>query len=230
MNSRLAGTRVCLFDAYGTLFDMHSAVALLRQGMDDQADALSALWRQKQLEYTWLRSLMKDYVDFETVTADALDFALERFPQDDAVNLRAALLDAYTTLSAYPEVSATLSTLRERGWKLGILSNGTRRWLDAAVAGSDLGALLDDIVTVEPLRFFKPDPAVYQLGCDRMGADASEVCFLSSNAWDVSGASYFGYQAVWINRTGQPRERLGGGPVDEISTLDALPELLPALD
>ncbi len=228
--NQLRATRVCLFDAYGTLFDVHSAVACLRPRMDQQADQLSALWRQKQLEYTWLRSLMQDYVDFEVVTADALDYALERFPQPDSAALRGALLDAYTTLSAYAEVAGTLATLKSRGWRTGILSNGTQCWLDAAVDGSALRDVLDDIVTVESLRCFKPTPSVYQLGCDRMGVDASEVCFLSSNAWDVAGAAQFGYRSVWINRAGQPAERLGAQAVTQISTLDQLPDLLPTLD
>ncbi|MEM9602975.1 MAG: haloacid dehalogenase type II [Pseudomonadota bacterium] len=227
MSDALHATRVCLFDAYGTLFDVHSAVARLRSGMNDEAEQLSATWRQKQLEYTWLRSLMQDYTDFEQVTADALDYALAAHPQPDAVALRAGLLEAYTTLSAYPEVPGTLATLHANGWPLGILSNGTVAWLDAAVDGSGLRPWLAELVSVDPLRVFKPAPVVYQTGCDRMRVAAHEVCFLSSNAWDVAGAAHFGYKPVWINRGGQPVERLSGRAEAEIRTLDALLPLLP---
>ena len=228
MSAKLHATRVCLFDAYGTLFDVHSAVAKLRERLDDKAASLSALWRQKQLEYTWLRTLMQDYVDFEQVTADALDYALAVYPQADADALRADLLSAYTTLSAYPEVPDTLAKLHANGWSLGILSNGTPAWLDAAVDGSDLRPWLAELISVEALLLFKPSPEVYQLGCDRMGVTANQVCFLSSNAWDVAGAAYFGYRSVWINRAGQPAERLNGQAETEINTLDKLLDLLPA--
>lgn len=227
MTERLQSTRVCLFDAYGTLFDVHSAVAALRERMDHNADSLSALWRQKQLEYTWLRTLMQDYADFEVVTADALDYALAIYPQVGADSLRADLLHAYTTLSAYPEVPQTLAALHARGWSLGILSNGTMRWLNAAVDRSQLGEWLSELISVEELGVFKPTPKVYQLGCDRMGVLAHEVCFLSSNAWDVAGAAHFGYRPVWINRARQPAERLSGRAEAVIDTLDKLIDVLP---
>jgi 2-haloacid dehalogenase len=210
-----------VFDAYGTLFDVHSAVSQHQQKLGDKAQAVSALWRTKQLEYTWLRSLMQRYVNFAQVTRDALDYALESHGIEDE-KLRQDLLDAYLKLSCYPEVPETLGKLKQQGLGTAILSNGSIEMLEAGVRNSHLDELLDGVFSVDTIRIFKPDPQVYQLAVDQLGCDPQEILFFSSNAWDVSGSATFGFQAVWVNRFGQAPERLPGNPVLEIKTLDAV--------
>ncbi len=224
-DTALAATEVCVFDAYGTLFDVHSAVARDASALGPLADDVSALWRRKQLEYTWLRSLMGAYVDFWQVTADALDVALAQHGVADAA-LRQRLLDAYLTLDAYPEVAPTLAALQAWGRRLAILSNGSPAMLRAAVDAARLGERFAAVLSVDDVGIFKPAPAVYQLACKRLDVPAERVCFLSSNGWDVHGAAAFGFQAIWINRFGQPDERLPGVPRRVIHRLD---ELLPFL-
>ncbi len=223
--NRLSDTRACVFDAYGTLFDVHSAIGRYRARIGSEADALSALWRQKQLEYSWLRSLMGDYIPFWQITQDALDYALHRFGLDDG-ELRDSLVNAYLELQAYPEVDGVLRELRQQGRRLAILSNGSPEMLEAAVNGAQMGPHLEAVLSVDELRIFKPDPRVYQLACDRLGLDPHQIVFLSSNAWDAAGAASFGFRVVWINRFAQPWEYLPGAPEAEIRTLDELPPLL----
>ena len=222
---RMNGINACVFDAYGTLFDVQSAVGRHREQIGQKADAVSALWRQKQLEYTWLRSLIRCHADFWQITGDALDFALAVNAIDDE-GLKHDLMQAYLSLDAYQEVPPTLATLSDQGFKLAILSNGSPAMLAAAVENAGLGARFDDVLSVETCGIFKPDPAVYQMACDTFGLSAVEICFLSSNGWDVAGAASFGYQVVWINRFNQPSERLPGRPQAEIGSLD---QLLPLL-
>ncbi len=217
--------KACVFDAYGTLFDVHSAVAGLKPRLGEKAQAVSALWRAKQLEYTWLRSLMREYVDFWQVTGDALDYALESQQLDDS-SLRDDLMQAYLALECYEEVPGVLERLRGAGIRTAILSNGSPRMLDAAVRSAGLDALIDDVWSVDDLRVYKPHPAVYRLAVDALGVAAREICFLSSNAFDVAGAAVFGFQVVWINRFGQSRDRLPGDPVAQIHTLDELEEIV----
>jgi 2-haloacid dehalogenase len=217
--------KACVFDAYGTLFDVHSAVGQYREQLGDAADPVSLLWRTKQLEYTWLRSLMKHHADFWQVTRDALDFAFEA-NGITSKNLRDDLMNAYLSLTAYPEVSDALFLLKTRGYKLAILSNGTPDMLDSAVANSDLSDLIDVNLSVEAVKIFKPDPKVYQLAVDTLKVQAHEIIFQSSNAWDASGASAFGFNVAWINRFGQSRERLPGHPDFEIKNLMELTNLL----
>jgi len=224
--TRLSGIKACAFDAYGTLFDVHSAVGRHREHLGAKADAVSALWRQKQLEYTWLRSLMGKHADFWQVTADALDFALAAHDVADGP-IKDRLMQAYLTLAAYEEVPATLEILSGKGLGLAILSNGSPRMLDAAVANAGLTNRFDHVLSVEACGIFKPAPIVYQLACDAFGFAARDICFLSSNAWDVAGAASFGLRVVWINRFGQPPERLPAGPEAEIRRLDDLLALLP---
>jgi 2-haloacid dehalogenase len=223
----LRGIRALVFDAYGTLFDVHTAVGRHRGRVGADPDRLSALWRQKQLEYTWLRSLMGRYANFWHVTADALDFALETCAIQDPA-LRDDLLDAYLKLGCYEEVEAVLSTLRNRGFRLAILSNGSPDMLIKGTVSAGIGHLLDDIVSVEDVGIYKPDPRVYQLACDRLDVSAEEICFQSSNAWDAAGASAFGFRVVWINRFGQRPERLPGRPDGALDSLRGLPDLLAA--
>jgi 2-haloacid dehalogenase len=220
----MSGIRACVFDAYGTLFDVHSAVARLRAQVGGQADALSQLWRTKQLEYTWLRALMGRHVDFWQVTGDALDYALARTGTDPAV--REPLMQAYLALDAYPEVPDMLRRLREGGLKTAILSNGAPKMLEAGARSAGIEALLDAILTVEDVGIFKPHPKVYQLAVDRLAIPPDQIAFQSSNAWDVSGAATFGLRAVWINRLDVPPERLPGAAEHELSDLSGLPALL----
>ena len=218
------GIRACVFDAYGTLFDVHSAVARLRPRVGAQADALSQLWRAKQLEYTWLRALMGRHADFWQVTGDALDYALARTGVDPEV--REPLMQAYLALDTYPEVPDVLRQLRAAGLRTAILSNGEPSMLAAGASGAGIDGLLDAILSVEEVGIFKPHPKVYQLAVDRLGVGADEIAFQSSNAWDVSGAATFGLRAVWINRLGMPPERLPGAAEHELRDLSGLPALL----
>ena len=223
-------TKACVFDAYGTLFDVHSAVARHRDRLDstELADAVSATWRSKQLEYTWLRSLMRRHADFWQVTGDALDYSLARHSINNPA-LRQDLMEAYLRLDCYPEVPGVLKTLRERGYKTALLSNGNPDMLNAAVEGAGLSELLDASLSVEEVGIFKPDPRVYQLALDRLGLDKpNAVSFQSSNAWDAVAATSFGFDVAWINRFAQPHERLGYQPAAELQTLNELPPLLDA--
>ena len=222
--ARMAGIRACVFDAYGTLFDVHSAVAGLRDRLGGQGDALSQLWRTKQLEYTWLRALMARHADFWQVTGEALDHALARTRVDPAV--RAPLLQAYLTLDAYPEVPDVLRRLRAGGLKTAILSNGEPKMLAAGARSAGIDGLLDAVLSVETVGVFKPDPRVYQLAVDRLGVPADAIAFQSSNAWDVHGAACFGLRPVWINRQSAPPERLPGAPEHTLEDLSGLPALL----
>jgi 2-haloacid dehalogenase len=215
----------CLFDAYGTLFDVHSAVAKESAALGDKAQAVSATWRDKQLQYTWLRSLMGEHTDFWQVTGDALDYALASQGVEDA-GLRQRLMDLYLTLDTYPEVPGALKRIRDSGRKTAILSNGEPRMLASAVDSAGIKDLLDDVITVEAVGIYKPDPRVYGLGAERSGAPAERICFVSSNAWDVHGAANFGFNCAWINRFGQQRERLPGTPKAEVRTMDEVAELL----
>ncbi|HZA65972.1 MAG TPA: haloacid dehalogenase type II [Geminicoccaceae bacterium] len=223
-SARMSGIRACVFDAYGTLFDVHSAVARLRERVGEQADALSQLWRTKQLEYTWLRALMGRHADFWQVTDDALDYALARTGVDRAV--REPLMQAYLSLDAYPEVPEVLRRLRAGGLKTAILSNGEPEMLEAAARSAKIDGLLDAVLSVEEVGIFKPHPKVYQLVLDRLAVAADQVSFQSSNAWDVNGAATFGLRAVWINRLGMPAERLPGAAEHELRDLSGLPALL----
>ena len=215
--------RNAVFDAYGTLFDVHSAASRYQARLGEQAQTVSVLWRTKQLEYTWLRSLMQRYVDFWKVTQDALDYALDSHGIDDN-SLRKDLLSAYHELSCYPEVPDTLNKIKQMGLGTAILSNGSPEMLEAGVSNSNLEKVLDLIISIDTIEIFKPSPIVYQLATDQLSCNSEEILFFSSNAWDVSGAATFGFQTVWVNRFGQAPERLPGTPVMEIKTLDAVLE------
>lgn len=221
----LSGIRACVFDAYGTLFDVASAAARCSDVLGERAAAVAALWRDKQLSYSWLRGLQGRHADFWQVTGDALDYTLETFEIDDAA-LRARLMDLYLTLSAYPDVSATLRRLKDAGLGTAILSNGSPRMLQAAVEAAGIGGLLDHVLSVETVGVFKPHPSVYQLAVDRLGVPAAAIAFQSSNGWDAHAASAFGMRVVWCNRIGQRRERLPGAPDHTVRSLAELPALL----
>ena len=215
----------CVFDAYGTLFDVHSAVAHGGAALGDKAPAVSALWRQKQLEYTWLRSLMGAHADFRQVTKEGLDYALAFHGIEDP-GLAARLMDLYLTLDAYPDAAPCLEALRAAGRATAILSNGEPEMLRAAVASAGLAALFDAVLSVEEVGIFKPDPRTYRLAVDRLQVPAERVCFVSTNAWDAAGAAYFGFRVAWLNRFGLRLERLPGSPAAVIEGLDELPGLL----
>ncbi len=220
-----AKVKACVFDAYGTLFDVHSAVRRGGQALGDKAAAVSDLWRTKQLEYTWLRSLMGAHVDFWQVTSDGLDFALKASGIEDPA-LHDKLMHLYLSLDAYEEVKATLEVLKKGGLQTAILSNGSPKMLEAAVQSAGLADLLDANLSVEDVGIFKPDARVYQLAVDRLRVAPDEICFLSSNGWDAKGAAHFGFKVAWINRFKRETERLPGDLVTVIHRLDELPPLL----
>jgi len=224
-NPEIPGIRACVFDAYGTLFDVHSAAARCRDNLGDKADTLSDIWRQKQLQYTWLRSLMRTHADFWQVTGDALDFAMAAVGLDDPA-LRRRLMDLYLELDAYPEVPEMLRRLKEGGLVTAILSNGAPAMLEAAVRSARLADTLDHVLSVEDVGIFKPDPGVYRLAAERLAVAPHEVCFQSSNAWDAYAASHFGFRVVWVNRFKQPPERIPGAPDRQVGDLSPLPELV----
>ncbi|HEX9170637.1 MAG TPA: haloacid dehalogenase type II [Roseiarcus sp.] len=221
----LTGVSACVFDAYGTLFDFASAAARCADIPADRRAALTALWRDKQLQYTWLRTLEDRYVDFWQVTGDALDFALESLDLASPP-LRERLMDLYLGLEPFPEVPAVLGALREAGYKTAILSNGSPAMLDALVGRAGLKPMFDAILSVDAVGDFKTHPKAYQYALDSLGLPARAIAFQSSNAWDAHGASEFGMRVVWCNRYGQRRERLPGHPDFEIRTLTELPGLL----
>jgi 2-haloacid dehalogenase len=221
----LPGIRACVFDAYGTLFDFGSAAARCRDVLGEKTAALTTLWRDKQLQYTWLRALQNRHADFWQVTADALDYALDTLDIRDT-GLRLRLMDLYLALDAFPEVPAMLRRLRETGMRTAILSNGTPTMLKAVVGSAGIGDLLDAVISVEEVGVFKPHPRVYQLALDRLGVAAEAISFQSSNAWDAYAASAFGMRVVWCNRYGQRQERLPGRPDHEITSLAELAALV----
>ena len=223
----LDGIHACVFDAYGTLFDFASAASRCADALGDKAGTLTPLWRDKQLQYTWLRAAQHRHADFWQVTGDALDFAMETLAiSDERGTLRQRLMSCYLTLDAFPEVPEVLRQLKAAGFVTAILSNGAPAMLAAAVQHAGIGGALDHVLSVEEVGVFKPAPAVYQLAVDRLGVPTSAIAFQSSNAWDVHAASAFGLRTVWCNRSGQRRERLPGAPDREVKTLAELPELL----
>lgn len=218
--------KACIFDAYGTLFDVHSAVMRHASEVGDCAEALSALWRQRQLEYSWTRTLMGRYADFWEITNDSLEFALKSYKLEGRSELKERLMSAYLELSAYPDASGTLLDLKAMGMKVAILSNGNSKMLDAALEASGLTKLLDASLSVDELKIYKPDPRVYQLACDRLDVQPDEVCFVSSNAWDIGGAAAFGFNAVRINRHDAPLEYEFAPLRAQLRNLSELPGLL----
>lgn len=213
--------RAAVFDAYGTLFDVTSAAATLAPEIGDKAPDLSRLWRQKQLEYSWLRTLMGAHADFWRVTADALDYAIERLALP--IGLRPRLLELYFRLAPYPDARPLLELCRARGLKTAILSNGSPEMLNAAVGGANFTALFDALLSVEAIGMFKPRAEVYQMAVDRLGVAAGQILFVSANGWDVAGAAHFGFHAVWINRNGDPVDRLPALPLAIVGSLAELP-------
>lgn len=217
-------SKAYVFDAYGTLFDVHSAVGRYRSEIGDVADQLSATWRDKQLQYTWVRALTGRHQPFDNVTADGLDFAIASVG-GVADGLKEKLLSAYMTLDAYPEVRDVLAELKDKGAQTAILSNGSPKMLEAAVSSSGISDLLDAALSVEDVGIYKPDPKVYQMAVDRLGVATGDISFQSSNRWDIAGATAFGFRCVWINRFGQPDEFADMSPDEVLTTLSPLPDL-----
>jgi 2-haloacid dehalogenase len=218
----LRGVQACVFDAYGTLFDFAAAA---RRVLGDDTSFIT-LWRDKQLQYTWLRAAQDQHADFWQVTGDALDFALETIIGKS--DLRDQLMSLFLTLDPFPEVPNVLRKLKTAGMRTAILSNGSPAMLDAAVKAARLQPLLDAVLSVEEVGVYKPHPKVYQLAVDRLSIPASAITYQSSNAWDAYAASAFGMQVVWCNRYGERRERLPGSPDREIASLAQLPALVGA--
>jgi 2-haloacid dehalogenase len=216
--------RAFVFDAYGTLFDVHAAIARHRAAAGPEADRFSEIWRAKQLEYAWMLSAAGHYVDFWTLTERALDYAFARVPSVDKA-LRATVLDAYFKLDAFPDARAALSALKAKGLKTAILSNGNPRMLDGAVTAAGIGSDLDAVLSVDPIRIYKPQPAVYALVTDTFKIAPADVAFVSSNRWDVMGATAFGFKCMWVNRANLPDEYPEFAPVKVVRDLADLAKL-----
>jgi 2-haloacid dehalogenase len=221
----LAGVEACVFDAYGTLFDVGSVARALREAVGERWPALSERWRERQLQYTWLRAITGRHADFWQVTGDALDHALDGLGIADAA-LRERLLRQYLQIEVYPEVPAVLRALKAGGMRLAILSNGTPDMLAAAVGHAGLEGLFDAVLSVESAGVFKPHAAVYDLAPRSLGLSRERLCFLSSNGWDAWSAKAYGMRVLWCNRAGQPPERIPEAPDGELADLGELPALV----
>ena len=223
---KLNGIAACVFDAYGTLFDVNSAAREAQNLLGEKWQPLAELWRAKQLQYTWLRGLGGRYEDFWQVTGEALEFALDTFGLEGNSELRERLMNSYRIPSGYPEVAETLRQIKLAGFKLAILSNGTPGMLAAASQNAGIADLFDAVLSVEEVKVYKPHPAVYQMACDRLGLKAQQICFVSSNGWDAYSAKSFGFRVLWCNRTGQPPEKIPQTPDAQISTLAEIMQLI----
>ena len=224
-NSKAKGIHACVFDAYGTLFDVNSAAEQESTALGDIWLPLAELWRSKQLQYTWLRSLGGRHADFWQVTGDALDYAMASLKLTDEA-LRDRLMNLYLNLDAYPEVGATLRQLKAAGMQLAILSNGSPKMLSAAADNAGITSLLDAILSVEEAGVFKPHPSVYQLAVERLGVGQDDICFVSSNGWDAYSARAYGLRVAWCNRFGQAAEHIPSPPDWEITSLAELPAIV----
>ena len=214
----------CVFDAYGTLFDVNSAAEKCKSKIGDNWEDFANFWRTTQLEYTWLRSLMKRHKNFWQITEDSLDKSMKVFNIDK--NMRKDLLNLYKVLSPYPEVKKVLQNLKKKNIKLAILSNGTPDLLNELVASNNLTSLFDDLFSVEEVGIFKPDPKVYGLPLKKYKAQAFEIAFLSANTWDVSGGGNYGYNSIWVNRNKSVFDILDYKPKNEINNLTHLLDIV----
>ena len=224
--TKLEGIRACVFDAYGTLFDVHAPMRKLAAEIGPDADNISKLWRQKQLEYTWLRSLMGVHADFWHVTGDALDYALETFAVNEP-GLRDEIMALYLKLEAYPEAEAALQAVRAKGRRTAILSNGSPSMLDSAVRSSGLDKLFDMVLSVEDVGIYKPSRRVYRHAMQKLTLhDAPSICFVSANTWDAQAAAQFGFQVVRVDRFGLKDDRIPGRPAATVPDLGGLADLI----
>jgi len=225
---------ICIFDAYGTLFDVTSATRIVANeeeysSFPNHSVKVSNSWRIKQLEYSWLRNIMHEYIDFWQITKDALDFALEE-NQIKNEKLRQRLLDVYWNLSAYPEAHDVLTTLKANNIQTGILSNGSNQMLNSAVVSANLENYLDKIISIDGIEIYKPDQKVYQMVIDQFNCKIEEVLFISSNGWDIAGASKFGFTTLWVNRNLIPKDRLTFMPNKITNNLSTIPNILKELN
>ena len=215
--------KAIIFDAYGTLFDVNSAAEKCKDKIGSKWESFSNYWRTTQLEYTWLRSLMKRHKDFWKITEDSLDKSMKVFNINP--NMKSELLDLYKILSPYPEVKETLQLLKEKNYKLSILSNGTPSLLNELVSSNDL-KVFDDIFSVEEVGIFKPDSKVYDIPVKKYKIEKSEVAFLSANTWDVSGGGNYGFNAIWVNRNNVIFDNLDYSPENQINNLKHLLDII----
>ena len=216
--------KAVLFDAYGTLFDVNSAAEKCKSKIGDRWEAFANFWRTTQLEYTWLRSLMKRHKDFWQITEDSLNKSIKVFNID--VNMKNELLDLYKVLSTFPEVKNTIIKLKEKNYKLAILSNGTPQLLSDLVKSNDLENMFDDIFSIEEAGIYKPSPKVYDLPVVKYKIQKNEIMFLSANTWDISGAGNYGYNSVWVNRNNNILDNLDYKIKNEIKSLNQLIDIV----
>ena len=217
--------RVFIFDAYGTLFDVNAACRELSIEVGEKWQELSTLWRLRQVEYTWLRNSMNAYIDFWQITSDSLDYAMDTLNINNK-NLRSNLLKLYLKLEAYSEVKGVLEKLKEEGFKIGILSNGSKKMLDSAVNNANISGLLDEVISVEECKVYKPSNKVYDLVEIKMGVKKEQVLFFSSNAWDMHAASNYGFNTIWVNRFNAKLERLPGKPLKIVNSIEKINKII----
>ena len=216
--------KAIVFDAYGTLFDVNSAAEKCKNKLGNKWESFANFWRTTQLEYTWLRSLMKKHKNFWQITEDSLDKSMKVFNIDN--NLKNELLNLYKILSPYPEVKKVLKNLKERKFKLAILSNGTPELLNNLVKKNDLNNLFDDLFSIEEVQIYKPDSKVYDLPIKKYNIQPNEIVFLSANTWDVSGGGNYGYNSIWVNRNKSHFDNLDYLPKNEIGNLTQLLDIV----
>ena len=216
--------KAIIFDAYGTLFDVNSAAEKCKEKLGDKWEGFANYWRTTQLEYTWLRSLMRRHKDFWQITEDSLDKSMNFYNIDNS--MRSELLNLYKVLSPFKEVNDALKKLKQSNYKLAILSNGTPDLLNELVVSNQLKDIFDDIFSVEEAGIFKPDSKVYDLPINKYNIEKNEVLFLSANTWDVSGAGNYGYNTVWVNRNNNIFDKLDFEPIQQISNLSELLDLI----
>ena len=221
-DQRIEDVQACVFDAYGTLLDFNSAVMKCRDEIGDSAERLSDVWRQKQLQYTWLLNSMDEYLDFREVTRRALVFSFRSLGLGCDEGNVSSLLDAYLHLAPFKDVKQALSDLSDSGRRLLVLSNGTPGMLDGVLANGGLLPHFEAIMSVDEVGVFKPDPKVYSLAADRLGLPLDRIGFVSANSWDIAGASSFGFAAAWLNRTGGVADEVGGSAKIEVNSLSGL--------
>ena len=217
--------KACIFDAYGTLFDVNSACRELSKEVGHNWESLASLWRLRQVEYTWLRNSMNEYIDFWQITSDALDYAMETLEIEN-IKLKQDLLALYLKLEAYPEVKDLLKKLKQKGFKTGILSNGSIKMLNSAVDNANIRDLLDEILSVEECEIYKPSKKVYDLVEKNIKVKKENVMFFSSNAWDMHAASNYGFNTIWVNRFNAKLERLPGKPKNIVNSLKKIDEII----
>ena len=216
--------KAIIFDAYGTLFDVNSAAEICKDKIGDRWEPFANFWRTTQLEYTWLRSLMRRHKDFWQITEDSLDKSMKAFSIDP--KMKNELLNLYTTLSAYKEVPETLKILKEKKFKLAILSNGTPSLLNQLIKSNNLDNLFDDLFSIENVKIYKPDPKVYDIPIKKYQIEKNEVAFLSANTWDVSGGGNYGFNSIWVNRNKNIFDKLDYSPNFEIRDLSKLIDII----